>query len=152
MKKKCPTAQSFICKELTSYKICILDWVSDLCQALVRQSPKLSSFLDWEVFFNLLSSLMNSFSMIFENIFSWKSHVTFVAGCPCFFLHYFWMADIDMSHPVLSIRKFTWACWTPAEIWKIDQIINFRFPIPSVTESIFSKIWQVCVEFSNSQV
>ena len=78
------------------------------------------------VSFNLLSSLMNSFSMIFENIFSWKPHVTFVTGCPCFFLHYFWMADIDMSHPVLSIRKFTWACWTPAKIWKIYQIINFR--------------------------
>ena len=31
-----------------------------------------------------------SFSMIFENNFLWEPHVTFVTGCPCFLLHYFW--------------------------------------------------------------
>ena len=88
-----------------------------------------------------LSTLVNSFSMVFEYIFSWKSHMAFVTGCPCFFLHHFWMTHIDMGHPVLSIRKFTWTCWTSEKI---------VFCFISLWTLLLKKAWHYCLPFARN--
>ncbi len=68
--------------------------------------------------------MMDAFHMLTKDIFARKSHQAFGAWSPSFFLHYFRMADINMSHPVKGIGKLTVACRTPEKIIDNDKIVN----------------------------